>query len=215
VQGAVGARRLLGTFGHIGLHMKRLLYVSMLLALAIASTAHAVPFDPAGPDVNAVFGDKPYAIDLGEITAWNSKPPKLTKFSPDSDTKVQGVKIVADGRLIPIVYEVITFPTATDTDTMLENISSSLDNHDDIVLREFGNSQFFGHLLRYYQRVSEKGRPHHVSSNYIFVRDGTVFHIVATSFGPLVVPRENWGDPKPDQNAHDAVVILLRSLRRK
>jgi hypothetical protein len=140
---------------------------------------------------------------------------KITEFSPDQDKKVQGVKITSVGRIFPIVYEVISFPAPADTDGMLIAISNSLDKHDDIILKQMQDSKARGHSIHYFQQVSENGKPHHVSSNYMFVKNNVAYHIIATNYAAMMMSRESWGEPRPDTNAENEVQLLYKALRFK
>lgn len=183
--------------------------------LVFISTAFAAAFDKAGSDIDPIFKDKPYSIDLREIAALDPKPLKLSEFAPDTDKKVQGVRIISEGRIFPFIYEVITFPTSLETVQTLNKIVEPLAKRDDIILLTSGESQHLGIFVNYFQRASENGKPHHVSSNWLFVRNGVVYHVIGTSFGPMMVPRDSWGEPKPDSNAKEESIRLLRSLRSK
>lgn len=189
--------------------------ISIVAAMMSLSTAFASTFEKAGPDLDPIFKDKPYGIDLREIASLDPRPLKIAEFSPDADKKVQGVRIVSTGRIFPFTFEVITFPTPLGAAETLDKIGQPLMKRDDIVALTSGQSKYLGLFLNYFQRTSVNGKPHHVSSNWIFVRDGVVYHVIGTSFAAMMMPRDDWGPPGPDPNANEESIRLLRSLRSK
>ncbi|MFZ6780785.1 hypothetical protein ACO0LD_28465 [Undibacterium sp. Ji83W] len=193
-------------------------FLILLMLALLAPTASAATAATAATETAAIFKDKPYNLDLGEIEALDPKPLEISEFSPDGSKQVQGVKIVSKGRIFPFTYEVITFPSPVGSDSaeLLKTIKSALDKHEDIILSQLANSKTLGNFLHYFQQVSVQNKPHHVSSNYIFVNGKTTYHIVGTSYGPMVMPREKgWGPPSPDKNADSEAILLLRALRFK
>jgi hypothetical protein len=189
-----------------------LLILSLVIPGAVASAA---PFEAAQAEVHPVFKDKPYSVDLREIASLDPKPLKIVEFAPDPDKKVQGVRIFSGGRIFPFSYEVITFPTSLDPVDALGKIIAPLAKREDIVVLENGKSEYLGVVIYFDQRSSENGKPHHVSSNWIFVRDKMVYHVIATNYAATIMRRESWGEPKPDPNAREEAMRLLRSLRSK
>ncbi|MFZ6653911.1 hypothetical protein [Undibacterium sp. TJN19] len=190
-------------------HLRSLCQLPAMMLLALASSTFAAA------DNEAILKDKPYSLDLTEIAALDPKPLKISEFSPDPDKKIQGVRITSTGRIFPIEYEVITFPAPADTDRMLIAISNSLEKHDDIILKQMQDSKTRGHSIHYFQQVSENGKPHHVSSNYIFVKNNVTYHIVGTSYAAKVMSRESWGEPSPDKNADEEAKLLYKALQFK
>ena len=190
-------------------------FLILLMLALLAPTASAAT---AATETAAIFKDKPYSLDLGEIEALDPKPLEISEFFTDASKQVQEVKIVSKGRIFPFTYEVITLPPPVDGDSakLLQTIKNALDKHEDIILSQLANSKTLGNFLHYFERVSVKDMPHHVSSNYIFVNGKTTYHIVGTSYGPMVMPREKgWGPPSPDKNADSEAILLLRALRFK
>ncbi len=189
-------------------------FLKLLMLAGLALTASAAM---AATETAAIFKDKPYSLDLSEIEALDPQPLEISEFSPEPN-QVQGVKIVSKGRIFPFTYEVITLPPPVDGDSaeLLKTIKSALDTHEDIILSTLQHSKFLGNFLHYFHQVSVQNKPHHVSSNYIFVNGKTTYHIVATSYAPMVMPREKgWGPAAPDQNADSEARLLLRAMRFK
>ncbi|MFZ6682190.1 hypothetical protein [Undibacterium sp. Tian12W] len=188
-----------------------------LVLLMLALLVPAVSATAATTEAAAIFKDKTYSLDLSEIEALDPQPLEISEFSPEANV-VHVVKVVSNGRIFPVTYEVITLPPPVDGDIMalLKTIKSALDKHGDIILSTLQNNKALGNFLHYFHQVSVKNQPHHVSSNYIFVNGKTTYHIVGTSYAPMIVPREKgWGPPAPDQNADDAAILLLRAMRFK
>jgi|GEM_PF-3981961 len=175
------------------------------------------PAASAATDTAAIFKDKPYSLDLSEIEALDPQALEISEFSPEANV-VQGVKIVSNGRMFPFTYEVITLPPPVDGDSadLLKTIKSALDTHKDIILSTLQHNKSLGNFLHYFHQVSVQNKPHHVSSNYIFVNGKTTYHIIGTSYAPMVMPREKgWGPPAPDPNAESAALLLLKAMRFK
>jgi hypothetical protein len=161
-----------------------------------------------------LFADKPYALDLKQLGALDPKPLQMGAFAPDADPKSQGIRILSKGRSFPYGYEIIDIRNAVNP-KILDAVSKSLDGHADIILKERRQDADLGDCLHYFQRVDVGGKPHHVSSNYIFVRGQVFYHVSASNFAAVVMKRESWGDPKPDLNAEGEVKLLLKCLTYK
>jgi hypothetical protein len=181
--------------------------ISLFLTLISASAIAAEP--------TQVFHDKPYALNFGSLQALDPKPLQLQAFSPDpaNSERTKGLRIISRGRMFPVTYEVISI--ADSKPESIDAIFSSLDGREGIILKELIKCSFSDKCLRYFHRVSDNGKPHHVSSNYLFVKDGTFFHFSASNYAALVMPRESWGEPKPDPNAEREVNLLLQAASFK
>jgi hypothetical protein len=185
--------------------MRTLLFIILTL---IASTSIAA-------EPTQLFDDKPYVLNLGYLQLLDPKPLQVEAFSPDPSNpeQVKGFRIISRGRVFPVAYEVISITGGKPE--VMDLTSSALDEREGIVLKEFIKCSFSERCLHYFHRVSENGKPHHVSSNYLFVKNNTFFHFSASNYGALVMPRESWGDPKPDRNAEKEVMFLLQAAAFK
>lgn len=186
--------------------------------LIVLMLALLMPPVQAATDTAAIFKDKSYSLDLSELQALDPSPLEISDLSSDKSMAAQVVQIVSKGRIVPFTYEVITLPPPVNGDSMetVKTIKSMLDKHEDIILSKLDNNSMLGNFLHYFHRVSVKGKPHHVSSNYIFVNRNTTYHISATSYGPLVFQAESgWGPPRPDENADSEAQLLLKAMRFK
>ncbi|MES2207975.1 MAG: hypothetical protein V4525_14410 [Pseudomonadota bacterium] len=161
------------------------------------------------------FSDKPYILNLEKISELDPKPLKIEKFSPHQDPRAQGIRIISTGRIFPFSYEIINIKDATNPD-ILSSISKSLDNHSDIILKEQKSNNKLGNYLHYFQRISLEGKPHHVSSNYIFIKNNIFYHLAANNYAAATsMPRNNWGVEKADGNAENEVKLLINSMEFK
>ncbi len=160
---------------------------------------------------NNAFSDKPYSINLKTISALDPKPLKIETFSPDPFPRAQGVRIISTGRIFPISYEIISIRDTTNQN-ILGAVSKSLDSHSDIILKEEKSNSKLENYIHYFQRVTVNGKPHHVSANYIFVKNNTFYHLAANNYAAAVMPRDSWGPDKPDANAENEVMSLVNAF---
>lgn len=168
-----------------------------------------------GADLAQLLENKPYDLELGRLQRLDPQPLTLEGFDPDPTNvdRVKGLRVISKGRIFPLTYEIISIQDSKPE--TLEAISKSLDNHQDIVLKEYMECELSEKCLHYFHQVSENGKPHHVSSNYILLKNDIIFHLSATSYAALVLPRPSWGAPRPDRNSDDAAKMLMRSVSFK
>ena len=162
-----------------------------------------------------LFDDKPYTLNLEALQALDPKPLQVQVFSPDpaNSDRVKGLRIISTGRVFPVAYDVISITGGKQE--AVDAASNALDGREEIILKEFVKCKFSDKCLHYFHRASNNGKPHHVSSNYLFIKDGTFFHFSATNYAALIMPRESWGEPKPDQNAESEVNLLMQAASFK
>jgi len=182
-----------------------------IFSLFLISCASSSPRVTSGD----LFSDKTYTLDLDLIAALDPRPLAIREFSPDPEPRVRGLRISSRGRIFPVDYEVISAPQIPGKAKLLSDISKALDGHADIVAKERGRNDTLGDHIHYFQRVSIDGKPHHVSSNYLFIVNDVFYHLAATSYAPTVMPRESWGQPGPDGNAEREVQLLIQAFRAK
>lgn len=186
--------------------MRYLLSAPLLVAIAMsAGVSRAVE----------LFDDKPYFLNIAAIQSLDPKPLRYQAFSPDPSAtdRAKGLRLVSQGRIFPFIFEIISVQMTGPE--VLESISKSLEGKEDIVLKDFVTCPASERCLHYFQQFSENGKPHHVSANYLFVKNGTFFHFAAVSYAAAVMPRDRWGPPSPDENAEREVNRLLKAATFK
>ncbi|MES2917428.1 MAG: hypothetical protein V4729_02300 [Pseudomonadota bacterium] len=159
----------------------------------------------------AVLASLPYELNVEKLAAFDPRPLAFTSFSPDSDPKAKGVRIVSSGRTFPYIYEIISVPGVS-SPSVLDSVSKSLDGKPGIILKQVGTNPVIGDHVHFFQRFDLNGIPNHVSSNYIFVKNGTFYHLSASNYGPTIIKRSSWGAEKPDPNAEGEVNNLISSM---
>jgi hypothetical protein len=204
---------LVGTGAKMQRHYRNLI-VGLLLVSSFTLSAHAQQSAEKGVPANDIFTDKPYIINLKLLSALDPKPLKIESFSVDQYPRAQGVRIISTGRIFPISYEIIDIKD-TSNPNALSAVSVAMDGHADILFKEEKSNNELGNYLHYFQRVSLNGKPHHVSSNYIFIKNGTFFHLAANNFAVSAMARSDWGKEKPDTNAEIEVSTLIKSISFK
>lgn len=183
---------------------------------SLAFFAFAAASIPAlAQDPTRLFADKPYTLNLATIQAFDPKPLQTQAFSPEPAhaDRAKGLRILSRGRVFPIDYEVISVQGAKPE--VLDAVSKSLEGRDGIVMKDFVSSPLVGNCLHYFERSSVDGKPHHVSSNYLFYRNGTFYHFMAVNFGPALTHRESWGPAAADGNSENEVKLLLKAASFK
>lgn len=181
--------------------------ISLLLAL--------IPAFSIAADSTHLFDDKPYVLNLENLQSLDPKPLQIESFEPDptKSERIKGLRIISTGRIFPFSYEIIS--ARESKPEVIDAISNVLDKQEGIILKEFIKCDFADRCLRYFDRVSKNDKPHHVSSHYLFLKDGTFFHFSAANYAALLVPRDSWGEPKPDPNAEREVNLLMKSATLK
>jgi hypothetical protein len=186
--------------------VRHLLFVALLVLNAMAAGVS---------QAGELFDDKPYSLNMPLIQALDPKPLRYQAFSPDpADTdRVKGLRILSQGRIFPFVFEIISVQGAKPE--VLESVSKSLEGKEDIVLKVFAPCPVSDRCLHYFQRFSENGKPHHVSANYLFMKNGAFFHFSASSYAATIMPRDSWGPPAADGNAELEASRLLKAATFK
>ncbi|UTH74748.1 hypothetical protein [Chromobacterium sp. IIBBL 290-4] len=186
--------------------MKRVLLLIMLAACSL--TSHAT-------STNELFADKPYTLNLDLLQALDPKPLQVSSFKPEpaEPERVQGIHIISGGRIYPFTYEVIS--VRNPKPGILETLSKTLDGKSDIILKNIAPCSLAEQCLHYFERISVDGKPHHATSNYLLVKNQTLYHFSAANYAALINGYESWGAPTENKNAELEVGRLLQAISFK
>ena len=169
---------------------------------------------PGAPRPEETFALLPYTINLKALAALDPKPLRLNTIKEDEAPFRRGYRVVSMGRVFPISYDVLITPEGPGQET-LEGFSKSLDGHADILLKTFGTNERLGKYLHYFQRYESNGKPEHVSSNYVFIKNRVFYRVMASSWGAAMIKLDAWPPIKPDANSEAEVTHLLDAMTFK
>tara|TARA_R110002072_G_scaffold161448_2_gene312996 strand:- start:3928 stop:4533 length:606 start_codon:yes stop_codon:yes gene_type:complete len=195
-----------------------LILFSTILVISGCNTANqkSSTHNSSQPAANKVIMGPGYELNLVQIQLLDPKPLKIAWDKPDTNPNVKRLTITSTGPggAFPFVYEIISSTTPPKGE-VLETISNSLDGKEGIILKTIKSNQKIGKHLHYYHRQNKNGKPHRVSSNYLFVKNNIFYHVSGTSYGAAAFAKQEWGAPKPDGNAEAAASEVLKNIKFK
>jgi hypothetical protein len=183
------------------------------LCLIIFGCAHVekTPDSKIGP---RTLETDTYTLNLNLLNLMDPKPLQVQRFKPDDVPGGEGVRILSTGRVFPFTYEIISVATQPKPG-YLEKYSAALEGDDNIILKHISIDEKLGRYLHYFHLYSENGQPHHVSSNYLFAKNGVFYHVSAINYGAIVLGKTAWDYTRPDDNAESEVRMVLTYMEFK
>jgi hypothetical protein len=158
------------------------------------------------------FADKPYGLRLGLIQAFDPKPLQVESFVPDGNPAFNGTRVTSSGRAFPFVYTVISAKVREGADPLTDLYAQVKENPRVSFVDRSSNGDLGDHI-HFTERFEQQGKPHHIASNYMFIRGDRFFHVAAENYGPVTLGRLDWKDEDIDVNAEREVLVLIRSLQ--
>jgi hypothetical protein len=185
----------------------------VLLTLSLATPLSALADSGGATDtIESHLSGKPYELNLRLLQEIDPEPLKISSQVLVDDGKAKRLKIFSNGMGFPTGYEIISVEAVAKPNEFLDSTFQSLSKHEDILLLERKESSTLGSYLHYFQRVENNGRPNHVSTNYLFMKGSTFFHVSAANYSAAARGYQSWSARKDDPNAENKAQLLLQAL---
>ncbi len=187
-----------------------------LLALFLVSPIYGMA-DPAGTSepIGTHLTGKPYDLNVRLLQEIDPEPLQISSDRLASDPNTKRLRIFSNGMGFPTSYEIISIEAVAKPAEMLDAAFQAMSKQADILLLERKDSPALGTYLHYFHRVEKNGKPSHVSSNYLFVKGSTFFHVLAANYSAAARGYEKWNVGKDDPNAENKAQLLLKALTFK